>query len=83
MYRVRTYDEATDQIASLPREALPYYAQVLGVLEVAPWNGMPYVKSRPDGTYDNWCSASGNGLVTYLILEDQRYVDVLEVLWIG
>ena len=26
---------------------------------------------------------SGEGMITYLILEDQRRVDILDVLWIG
>lgn len=31
-----------DQLAALPIEALLGYAEVLDVLEVAPWNGRPY-----------------------------------------
>jgi hypothetical protein len=57
-------------------------AQVLGVLEVAPWNGAPYNRSKPDGNMRQLVfGASGNGIVTYLILDDQRLVDVLKVQW--
>jgi hypothetical protein len=60
------------------------YAQVLGVLEVAPWNGAPYNRSKPDGNLRQLVfGASGNGIVTYLILDDQRLVDVLKVQWTG
>ena len=30
-----------EQIATLPDDALADYAQVLGVLELVPWNGVP------------------------------------------
>lgn len=41
MYRVITYGEALEQITALPDEALNGYAEVLGVLELAPWSGQP------------------------------------------
>ncbi|MGH3548628.1 MAG: hypothetical protein ACRDQU_11075 [Pseudonocardiaceae bacterium] len=39
MYRVITDSAALDQVAALPTGALPFYAEVLDVLELAPWNG--------------------------------------------
>jgi hypothetical protein len=75
VYRVETYSEAMDQIAALPNEALAFYAQVLGVLELAPWNGVPYNKGNPDGAMRQLMfGPSGVGVVTYLVLEDQRRV---------
>jgi hypothetical protein len=37
VYRITTYPEALEQIAALPAEALSFYAEVFGVLEVAPF----------------------------------------------
>lgn len=71
------------QIAALPREALAHYAQVLGVLELTPWNGAPYHRANPDGALRHLVFGDqGEGLVTYLVLEEQRRVDVLRVLWL-
>ena len=72
------------QVAALPNDALASYAQVLGVLELVPWNGDPYKKDNPEGNLRQLIFGSGGeGFVTYLILEDQRLVDVLKVLWAG
>lgn len=82
MYRVRTYEEAVEQIAGLPNKALDHYAQVIDVLELAPWSGDPYNMSNPDGAMRQLIfGPGGKGMVTYLVLEDQRRVDVLRVLW--
>jgi hypothetical protein len=82
LYYIDTDSVALDQIAALPIEALSHYAQVLGVLELAPWNGVPYNKNKPDGIMRTLLFGGGRGKVTYLILEDQRRVDVLTVLWL-
>ncbi len=73
---------AMEQIAMLPRVALADYAQALGVLELAPWNGAPLHDNNPDGAVRTLPFGKA-GLITYLILEDQRRVDVLDVLWAG
>jgi hypothetical protein len=84
VYRVITYNDALEQIAALPAEALPFYAEAFGVLELAPSNGRPYNEEYPDGPMRELVfGASGEGTVTYLILEDQRRVDVLLVQWVG
>jgi hypothetical protein len=73
-----------DQVAALPGEALKFYLQVLDVLELAPWNGHPYNDVKPDGNMRQLVFGDGGvGVVTYLILEDQQRVDVLEVTWVG
>jgi hypothetical protein len=38
----------------LPVEALADYAQVLDVLEVAPWNGEPQNVANPEGAVRRW-----------------------------
>ena len=83
MYRVITYGEAFEQIAALPDEALGGYAEVLGVLELAPWSGLPQHKGNPNGAVRQWLFGShGAGQVVYLILEQQREVHVLLVQWV-
>lgn len=84
MYRIRTDHQAREQIAALPDEALEHYAQVLGVLEIVPWHGHPHHEDNPKGALRQLVFGARNqGLVLYLILEDQLLVDVLDVMWPG
>jgi hypothetical protein len=84
VYRIITYDEALDQIAALPDEALNGYAEVLCVLELAPWSGPPHHEGNPGGAVRRWLfGPDGAGQVIYLILEDQREVHVIVVQWVG
>lgn len=57
MYHVTTYGEALEQITALPDEALKGYAEVLGVLELAPWSGQPQHEGNPEGRCGGGCSA--------------------------
>ena len=84
MYQIRTDDEAVEQIAALRVAALPGYAEALGVMKLIPWNGIPLNKANPDGEVRQLIfGPGGDGVVTYLILEDQQRVDVLRVIWVG
>jgi hypothetical protein len=82
LYRVVTDSEAAEQIAALPAEALPSFAEAFGVLELTPWNGRPYNESKPDGEMRELVFAYW-GTVTYLVLEQQREVHILLVQWVG
>lgn len=82
MYRATTDHQVLEQVAALPIGALASYAELLVMLETVPWNGGPVHKDNPDGAVRAHAFGSG-GLVTYLILEDQRRVDVLTVQWVG
>ena len=84
MYRVRTYPEAREAIAGLPEIALAGYAEALGVMKLVPWSGEPINRANPGGEVRQLVFGSeGRGMVTYLVLEDQQLVDVLEVQWVG
>jgi hypothetical protein len=69
-------------VAVLPVEALTAYADVLDMLELEPWTGRPVREENPDGNLRTLPFASG-GLVTYLILEREQEVHVLEAQWAG
>jgi hypothetical protein len=55
----------------------------MGVLELTPWNGRPYNEEKPDSPMRQLDFDQSRGIVTYLILDDQDRVDVLDVTWIG
>jgi hypothetical protein len=53
-------------------------------LEVGPWSGDPVNDKNPGGAVRTLTFGRHHeGMVTYLILENQRRVDVLSVLWMG
>lgn len=83
-YKIDIDPGAREQIRALPRDAASALAEALAVLELVPWNGMPYNDDIPDGTVRELLfGATNQGKITYLILEHQRRVDVLKVMWLG
>jgi len=84
VYEVTTDDQSQQQIDALPADALAAFAEARAVLELAPWNGVPYHKHRPDSMMRALTFGShGDGDIVYLILDDQRRVDILVVVWLG
>ena len=84
MYSVETEQDALKQVAALPADALASYAEIMALLEVAPWSGDAYNRERPDANMRaHGFGEQGEGLVIYLILEDQRRVIVLRAIWVG
>lgn len=81
MYTIDTDSVAREQIAALPATAPFPYSEVIDVLMLTPWNGVPYNDRKPDGIMRTPLFGDGRGKVTYLIVEDQQRVDVLTVLW--
>lgn len=83
MYRVATYPEASDQIAELPSHLLPDYARALDALVAAPWSGASHNANNPDAEVRRWLFGPlGVGQVRYLVLEREREVHVLRVVWL-
>ena len=82
MYRIIPDAAVSEQVAALPIEVLPGYAEVLTVLQLKPWNGRPQHEDNPDAAVRRWTFGPGQaGQVVYLILEDQREVHLLLVQW--
>lgn len=84
MYTVSLDDESEQQVDALPPVALAQFAELRTMLEVAPWNGDPLNKLKPDSPMRP-CTFGPNdeGMTVYLILDDQRRVDLLTVVWAG
>jgi hypothetical protein len=55
VYSVESEHHALEQVAALPVEALHYYAELMTVLETAPWGGEAYDRQRPDGNMRGRC----------------------------
>ena len=82
MYAVETDADVVAQVAALPASARLSYAELMALLEVAPWSGDSYNRQRPEANMRSYAfGPNGEGLATYLVLEDQRRVIMLRVLW--
>jgi hypothetical protein len=82
VYSVITDPGAQQSVEALPARALTAYAEVRVLLELNPWSGGPYREDNPKGAL-RMRPFGSHGQVVYLILEDQRRVDVLLVQWVG
>jgi hypothetical protein len=83
LYRVTTDARSQPQIDALPSDALGSLAEVRVLLEVSPWAGDSLKDDNPDAPVRSFAFGSTRqGLITYLILDSQRRVDVLDVLWL-
>lgn len=82
-YLIEVSPEAREQIRALPPALLKQLADVMAMLELTPWHSAPINGDNPDGAVRQlFFGDSGQALLTFLILEDQRRVDVLEVMWV-
>lgn len=53
------------------------------MLELTPWHTKPVNDNNPDGALRQLTFGdAGEVLLTFLILEQQRRVDILEVIWL-
>jgi hypothetical protein len=82
VYSVGLSKAAQEQVEALPGEALAAFAELRVVLETAPWAGLALLDTYPDGPIRSLAFGQAGG-VMYLILERQRRVEVLEVVWLG
>lgn len=82
MYTVETDEQSDQQIAARPAAALPPFLEARTLLEVHPWSGDPIHRGNPEGPVRTLTFGS-SGMIIYLIMEDLRRVDVLDVLWAG
>lgn len=84
MYSLEILPDVAEQVAALPAEALAAFAEVNVVLELTPWTGDPLNREHPERNMRSMTfGAHGEGLMVYVILEDQRRVFPLKVMWVG
>lgn len=83
MYRVETDILAKQQVDALPQHALNAYAELRTLLEVSPWSS-DAINSRNQNAPVRTLTFGmrHEGVATFLILEEQRRVDVLSVIWL-
>lgn len=82
---VETDADVDEQVAALPAETLPFYAELMAMLVLTPWSGEIYNRERPDtaNMRTHAFGAHAEGFVIYLVLERERRVSILRVVWIG
>lgn len=83
MYRVVIHDQAQATVDVLPAGSAVRWPEVLDVLELTPWTaGEPWSTSHPQGNIRTLVFGDG-AMATYMVLERDREVHVLEVYWAG
>ncbi|MET8381509.1 hypothetical protein ABZV14_00725 [Streptosporangium canum] len=80
MYQITLDPLAEEQIAAIPVEALRPLAELLTLLEVAPWSGQPYNPANPKANMLTHAFGE-RGLATYVVLDEQREVYLIRVEW--
>ena len=73
---------ARAQIRALPPVARGALSDAFEVRALVPERGEPLHADNPDGGLYQLVFGGGFGLITYLLLADQRRVDVLVVNWV-
>ncbi|GAA3604461.1 hypothetical protein GCM10022223_20120 [Kineosporia mesophila] len=83
MYAVELLPEMREQLEDLSVSAVASFTEVLVMLEVGPWSGDSLNRERPENNMRSVAfGPERQGLVVYLILEDQRRVIPLSLTWI-
>jgi hypothetical protein len=84
VYRIVPDDDVLDQVADLPADGLAAFRELLKILELVPWEGLPQHVAKPDSEV-RWMSFGFGdaGQVVYLVLEDVGEVHLLLVQWLG
>jgi hypothetical protein len=71
---------AEEQIAALPDHALRPLAELLALLETAPWSGDPYNSKNPRANMLTHPFGE-RGLATYVVLDRQLEVYLVRIEW--
>lgn len=82
MYSVHLGVEAQVQLDALPAGALNAFFELRVVLETGPWSGAPVLPENPRGAMRGHAFARV-GIAVYVVLEEQRRVEVVKVIWAG
>jgi hypothetical protein len=82
VYSYEHTSDVADQLAELPGDLVLRYMELISFLTLTPWSGPPYKSDNPDGAMRVMdIGPDGECQVTYLVLEDERRVVVLNVVW--
>ncbi|WP_030925907.1 hypothetical protein [Streptosporangium amethystogenes] len=80
MYQITVDPFAEEQITEIPAEALRPLAELLTLLEIAPWSGQPYNPANPKANMPAHTFGE-RGLATYVVLDEQREVYLIRIEW--
>jgi hypothetical protein len=84
LYSYEQTGEVAESLQAMPVELLAHFAELITFLELTPWAGQPYQPGNPAGGMRKMTfGPNGEALATYVILEDQRRVVVVSLIWIA
>jgi hypothetical protein len=87
VYSIETLADVEKRLDALPHKALVSYAEALEMASLTPWNAPPWIKEHPrrpmrTQTFGDRGRDGGTGYVVFVILEDERRVVVVRVVWL-
>ncbi|WP_331764125.1 hypothetical protein OG225_43475 (plasmid) [Nocardia sp. NBC_01377] len=83
MYSYEQADEVGQVLAGMPIELLEYFAELIAFLELTPWTGRPFQPRNPEGNLRKMVfGPNSEALLVYLILEEQRRVVGISLIWL-
>jgi hypothetical protein len=83
VYSYEIVPEAREEVDGLPTRALASYAEVITFLELTPWQAPAYRDDNPEGNMRAMpFGPNAEGMTVYVILEEQRRVVVVSVIWV-
>ena len=84
MYSYDVLPEVREYVDGMPAAALASYAELIGFMELTPWDASAYRQDKPDANMRKILFGPGSeGIAVYVILEEQRRVIVVSVTWVG
>lgn len=83
MYSYEQTADVAESLQVMPVELLGSFAELITFLELTPWAGQPYQPGNPAGGLRKMSfGPDGEALATYVILEEQRRVVVVSLVWL-
>ncbi|MDN5749937.1 MAG: hypothetical protein L0H64_15705 [Pseudonocardia sp.] len=83
MYSYDILPEVRDYVDGMPVAALASYAELIGFMELTPWDAPAYRQDKPDANMRKMLFGPGSeDIAVYLILDEQRRVIVVSVTWV-
>ncbi|MEO3853664.1 hypothetical protein [Acrocarpospora sp. B8E8] len=82
MYSIEFDPIAQAQADALPIEAINPFLELRALLELQPWDGLPFNPENPKANMLTQIFGSA-GMATYLVVEHSRLVYIVRIEWLG
>jgi hypothetical protein len=83
LYSYEQTPEVRQALDALPADLLVHFSELITFLELTPWAGPAYQEGNPGGNLRKMVfGPNREAMATYLVLEEQRRVIVVSLIWL-